>query len=204
MAVITSYATLQTAIADYLTRDDLTTWLPNFTQNFEEDFYRDPKNYGPWMETALSVAINTTAAVPADYLALKVAYISGRTDKALTPATLEQLYTAYPRAGGASIPKWFARNGANFEFGPVATGGLTLVGTYYAKPALLRNASTNYLTTNAPDLLLYGSLLGGELFIKNDSRWTLWQALYDKALDSYRKLQKAGNLSGGALQVLVA
>jgi hypothetical protein len=28
MAIITNYATLQTAVADYLARDDLTTFVP--------------------------------------------------------------------------------------------------------------------------------------------------------------------------------
>jgi hypothetical protein len=47
MAVVTSYATLQTAVADYLARSDLTSFIPNFVQNFEEDFYREPQRPCP-------------------------------------------------------------------------------------------------------------------------------------------------------------
>ena len=50
MAVITSYDTLQTAVADYCARSDLATFTPNFVQNWEEGFYRQPLNWGPWMQ----------------------------------------------------------------------------------------------------------------------------------------------------------
>jgi len=38
VAIITSYSTLQTAISDYLARSDLSTWLPNFTQNWDPKY----------------------------------------------------------------------------------------------------------------------------------------------------------------------
>ena len=57
MAVITSYSTLLTAVSDYLNRSDLTTFIPNWVQNWEERFYRDPKNFGRWMETSADSVI---------------------------------------------------------------------------------------------------------------------------------------------------
>jgi hypothetical protein len=198
MAVITSYATLQTAISDWLARSDLTTFLPNFTQNWEEDFYREPLNWGSWMETALSVSISSgVAAVPSDYLGLKVAYISGQTSAPLKRISLDQLYQRYPRSLGNGQAVYIARDGANFVFGPEASDG-TLAGTYYAKPTVLRTDAdgANWLTANAPDLCLYGSLLAAEPFIKNDARVSLWQAMYDRALVSYRNRFKEEDYSG--------
>jgi hypothetical protein len=186
MAVISSYATLQTAITDYLARSDLSTFTPNFIQNWEERFYRDAQNWASWMEAALSVSISSNvAAVPADYLGLKVAYI-GTVTAPLKRVTLSQLYARYPRGGGSSgTAEFIARDGANFRFGPEGVSG-TLAGTYYAKPAVLRTATTNWLTTNAPDLLLYGALLEAEPFLKNDVRIGIWQGFYQQALEAYR------------------
>ena len=191
MAVISSYSTLLTAVGDYLARSDLTTFIPNFVQNFEERFYRDPENWASWMESALSVTLsNNVAAVPTGYLGLRIAYFS--TYRPLKRLSLEQLYARFPRGttvSSAGIATYIARNGSNFEFGPAVQSG-TLLGTYYAKPTLLRSfasdAAAHTLIVDAPDLLLYGSLLEAMPFIKDDARIPLWQAAKELALQAYR------------------
>lgn len=193
MAIITSYTTLLTAVSDYLARSDLTSYTPGFVQNFEERFYRDSENWASWMEAALSVSIaSNVAAVPSDYLGLKTAYLSGQNSASLKRISLEQLYARFPRAGSTGTPAYIARNKTNFEFGPIAESG-TLVGTYYAKPTVLRSyttggadAAAHFLIVNAPDLLLYGSLLEAEPFLKNDGRIAVWQGFHDRALMAYR------------------
>jgi hypothetical protein len=205
MAIISSYATLQTAVADYLARSDLTSFIPNFVQAFEEDFYREPQNWASWLETALSETIASgVAPVPADYLGLKIAYISGQTSAPLKRISLDQLYQRYPRSLGNGQAKFISRNGANFEFGPEASDG-TLAGTYYAKPALLRDDSdgANFLTSNCPDLCLYGSLLAAQPFLQNDKRIGVWQGMYDRALVSYRNRFKEEDYSGSPPHTVV-
>jgi len=208
MAVITSYSTLQTAVGDYLARSDLTSWIPNFVQNWEERFYRQPRNWGRWMEATLSVAIsNGVASVPDDFLGLATAYLDGVVAAPLQWVTREQLLSKYPRAGATGQPKWISRDAGNFIFGPVPAGAYTLEGTYYAKPDLLRDVTNgqNWLTENAPDLLLYGALLEAEPFLKNDSRIPLWQAKYAEALQDYRDfIAEQKYTSGSGLQVIVA
>lgn len=208
MAVIAGYSTLQTTIADYLARSDLTSWLPNFTQNWEERFYREPDNWGSWMETALSVAISSgVAAVPSNYLALKIAYIDGQNSPPLKRISLDQMYQRFPRSntsGGTAA--YISRNGANFEFGPNNASG-TLAGTYWAKPTLMRSfgsdAAAHFLIVNAPDLCLYGSLLEAEPFIKNDARLQVWGNLYKVALDGYRGRMQSEDFSGSAPHTVV-
>lgn len=206
MAVITNYTTLSTAIGDYLARSDLTSFIPNFIQNMEERFYRDPKNWGSWMETAYTG--QTTAgkiAVPNDFLAWKVLYVNTSKARKLEAKTLAALYDKYPRGQDTGFPAWFARNGAYFEFGPIPDSNYDMAGTYFGKPTVLRTDSdgANWLTTNAPDLLLYGSLLEAEVFLKNDPRLVTWQAFYDGALRTYREYLRATDLSGGPLQAAV-
>jgi hypothetical protein len=211
MAIITSYSTLQTAISDYLARSDLTTWLPNFTQNWEERFMREPDNWGSWMERALSVSISSgVAAVPSDYLGLKVAYISGQNSAPLKRISLDQLYQRFPRANtSGGTPAYIARNATNFEFGPNNASG-TLVGTYWAKPTVMRSYTTggadavaHFLIVNAPDLCLYGSLLEAAPFIKQDARLQVWGNLYKVALDGYRFRMQAEDFSGSPPHTVV-
>lgn len=202
MAVISSYTTLNTAVGDYLARSDLTSYIPNFIQNFEERFYRDPANWASWMESALSVTLsNNVAALPSNYLGLRIAYFSGYRE--LDRLTLEQLYARYPRGGGTSgVAKFIARNVNNLEFGPESQSG-TLLGTYYAKPTVLRSYTTggadaiaHFLIVNAPDLLLYGALLEAEPFLKNDDRIPVWQGFLDRARDVYQSRFVEEELSG--------
>jgi hypothetical protein len=201
MAVITSYTTLLTEVANELARTDLTAAIPGFVQSFEEDFLMDSENWGPWMENALSVTLSSSlAAVPTSpqYLGLKTAYFSGY--QPLKRVTLEQLYSRYPRGGGSSgVACFIARNGANFEFGPENQSG-TLLGTYYGKPTVLRSfsgdAAAHFLIVNAPQLCLYGSVLQAAPFLRDDERIMMWKGAYDLQVASYRKRFKEEAWSG--------
>lgn len=209
MAVITGYTSLQTAVTDWLAKSNLASFAPNFIQNWEEKFYRQPRNFGKWMESsALAVAFTTTATLPADYLGLRIAYLNGQLQQPLVISSLEQVYAKYPRSGASGIPKWIARDGASFVFGPVPNGSFTLNGTYYAKPVLLRNfasdAAAHYLIVNAPDLLLYGALCEAAPFLKDDARLATWEQKYAESLQDYRDLNKEQRFAGSAMQTLVA
>lgn len=205
MAVITSYSTLLTEVASWLARGDLTSAIPGFVQNFEQRFFRQPKNFGQWMLSPLSVPISTTATVPSDYLAARITYLDGQSNAPLSPRSLEQLLQEHPRTGSGK-PKTIAFAGADFIFGPVPDGAYTLNGYYYAKPTALRDyagdAQAHWLIVNAADLLLYGALAEAQPYVMNDKRLPVWQAKAAEALQDYRDLMKAQNVSGGSLQML--
>lgn len=209
MAVITSYTTLNTAIADYLARSDLTTWIPNFVQNWETKFYREPKNFGSWMESALNLTIaSSVIAVPTDYLGLKYAYVNGSPSSRLDRMSLNQLYGTYPRGGNTGTPVWMARDASNFVFGPEPDDDYTIKGTYWAKPVALRSfasdAAAHWIIVNAPDLVLYGALLEAQTFLMNDKRLQVWDGFYKQALANYRELFKAEDVSGSPVQEILA
>lgn len=215
MAVTSSYTTLLANIADWLSRSDLTSQIPVFVQNWEERFYRQPKNYGKWLEADLTTATvpftTSGVTVPTDYLGARVFRLVGQPTP-LIPLSLEIMYTRYPPSGGASgVPKYVARDRTVFVFGPVPNGTFTLAGTYYAKPAPLRSYTTggadavaHFLILNAPDLLLYGALLEAQTLLQTDERVPMWVEAYKKAEADYRELMKSLNFSGGSPQVVVS
>lgn len=56
---------------------------------------------------------------------------------------------------------------------------------YYEKITPLGpNSQTNWLTINAPELIMFGTLLEMEPFIKNDPRIPTWMQKYDDAMQS--------------------
>jgi hypothetical protein len=199
MAVITNYETLGTAIGDYLARDDLASFAPNFIQNWEERFYRQPLNWASWMESSTSL-LTTAATVPADFLGIKYATLTS--SPPLQRVSSQMLYATWPR-GIPGKPRMIARDGTSFVFGPEPDGEYTLTLRYFAKPRALRDPllqdGSNWLTTNAPDLCLYGALLEAESFLKNDSRIAVWRDFYTDALADYRDQWKEEEFGGSQM-----
>ena len=193
MAVVTSYTTLVTAVQDYLARSDLSTFVPNFIQQWEERFFRNPRNHGAWMDATFSDTIASgVVAVPTGFLNWRTVYVDGSSASRLEQVSPEQLFGRYPRGSGTGIPRWIARVGSNFEFGPEPDSDYDIAGTYRAKPTALRSyasdAAAHWMILNAPDMLLYGALAEAEAFVKNDSRIAVWKGLYNEALKDYRDL----------------
>lgn len=208
MAVITSYTSLQTAIADYLARSDLTTFIPNFIQNWESKFLRNPKNFGPWMESSTDATIASgVIATGTGYLGLKAAYVAGDY-LPLERKSLHQMFMRFPRGGETGRPEWIAREGSNFIFGPVPDDDYSVHLVKWVRPTLLRNfaadAAAHYIITDAPDIALYGALLEAEPFIKNDERLPVWQGLLDVAVQSYRDLNMDEDTSGSPVEETLA
>lgn len=182
MAIITNYATLQTEIANTLTKSNLTAEIPQFIQFAENKLYRRLNLRNE--ETALSVSVSSgTGTVPTDFKALKFAYVNESPVQLLDYITVETLYRDYPVRSGAETPVVMAREGANFVFGPYPKD-FTLSGLYYAKQDPLRTTDPSWYVTNAPEVLLYGSLLEAEPFIREDARLPVWKAFYDDAVQS--------------------
>lgn len=182
MAVISNYATLQTAIADYLARDNLTSYIPNFVQNTENKLSRRLNLRNE--ETALNLAISSGAAsVPSDFKALKFAYYDQAPAQLLQWVPIEQLYRDYPNRSSGSTPKLISREGSSFVFGPSSVDG-TLKGIYYAKQDPLRDTDSSWYVTNVLDVLLYGSLLEATPFIIGDERLPVWKSFFDDAVQS--------------------
>lgn len=204
MAVITDYDTLDAAVDDYLARSDLSSYVPLFIAQCENKLYRHLRIRA--MEEALSGTISSgVLSVPADYVELKYAYIDATPIRWLQQVTPEQLYKKYPVRSGTEYPSVMAREGSNFIFGPYP-GDYDVVGLYYKRLPHLNSSSptTNWFTSDAPDLLLYGSLLEAEPFIKNDARLPLWKQMYDMAMQTVMGEEKRESRSGGSLAIRLA
>lgn len=207
MALITSYSSLQTAVGDWLARADIVSqgFVPNFIQNWEERFYRQPKNFGRWMEASFAGTIaSSVLAVPSDYLELKYSYVNTTPASRLDRMSLNQLYGRYPRNGETGLPQLIARDLTNFVFGPAPDSNYSISGVYYAKPTLMRSfandAAAHWIIVNAPDLALYGALLEATPFLQNDKRIPTWQAYYMQSLQDYRDLRDDEEVSGSPPQ----
>ena len=198
---LSTYANLQSAIASWLKRDDLTNYTADLITLGETFIYRHARTRD--METSLSVVIGSgVAALPSNFIALKNARISGNPDTPLNIRPAEWIYDAYPLRSATATPQYVAVEGSNLIFGPYPDAADTVVGTYYKTLGAL-SSSAHALFTNNPDLYLFAALAEAEAFIKNDARIQTWMAKRDMILaDVNRQAQESRY--GGGLAVRVA
>jgi len=95
----------------------------------------------------------------------------------------DYIRSIYPDASVQGIPNFYAD--ADYEHWlvqPSPSSALPFKIPYYSTLTLLDDThQTNWLTVNAPDLLLYASLLEAIPFLKVDERIPVWQGYYNAA-----------------------
>jgi hypothetical protein len=190
--VITDYATLKTAIANWLARADLTTAIPEFIQLAESRI-----NRSLFVRERMQVVSGTSAdgaiALPSDLdriISLRVR--SGAQMRPLYPVTPDK---DTERAGLAAA---YALTGSNLTLIGTDDADYTLI--YYARiPALSDSNAQNWLLAKEPGLYLYGALIEASPYLKNDDRTTLWAQQFRAVLDDLTMTdEKARFASAGA------
>lgn len=152
-------------------------------------------------EQSFSTAIASgVIAVPSDYIATKYFYVNNTPVKFLEPRPVNWILENYPTRSGGSVPRFFARDGTNFIFGPFPDSTYTVSGVYYRRlPAL--STGVNNLFLNNPDLYLFACLAEAGILIGPDSRIPIWESKYKSILDSVNGLSRNSEYAGGSLQI---
>ena len=168
-----TYATLKTAIQDYLevSETTFTTQLPTFIKEAEDRIFsfvqlpEQRKNVQGTLTTG-----NRFLATPTDFYApMSLAIISSSTYDYLDfkhPSFIKEYSSGTTRA----TPKYYSLfDEAAFEVSPLPDADYTVELHYLNKPNSLTDGSdsgTTFLSTDYPDALLYGSLVEGAIFLK--------------------------------------
>lgn len=196
---LNSYANLKTAIAGWLARDDLTSAIDDFIDLAEARINRELRVSD--MITAFSDTIASgVVAVPTGFLEWESVYIDGSPVRHLQAKPLDWILSEYPSRSSDSQPRYIARSGDNFEFGPYPDSAYTVKGSYYAKLTPLGDgtggtATTNYLTDEAPDVILFGALVESAPYLGEDARISLWEQRFSGAIADCNARDKLSRLS---------
>ena len=213
---LANYAELQSAMSDFLNRDDLTAVLPTFIRLAESRMDRDLRHYRQEVRSTavLSAQYN---AIPTDYLRpIRLQILDGST------SPVEPISTAQMLEGISALLS--LRQGAT-EFLIVAStvesglssyaltaGGIELYPTpnmaynaslvYYGRIAALSTSNTvNWLLTEAPDAYLYGALVHSAPYLKDDGKVALWDGLYKAAMDNLNMTSDDAKHGGSGLKL---
>ena len=117
----------------------------------------------------------------------------------LLPRSYEFCRTYWPDPTATGNPRFYSDYGfANWLVVPTLSAAFPIEVAYYELSQLLDATNqTNWLTENAPDVLLYAALLEATPFLKNDGRLEVWQGMYDRAAKGYQAEDK-GRMSDRA------
>lgn len=173
MAAITSYSTLKTELAAWMTRSNLTDFLDTAIDNAENrfnygtvgDFYSEPIRTRDMITSDDLTLSSGTVALPSDFLEAKRVTALTSPRRKLEYASADWLDEIYPDTT-ASDPYFYTILGSNLIVRPTTTSDIEL--QYYAQIAALTDAApTNWLITKHSNIYLYGCLLEANLLIRN-------------------------------------
>jgi len=200
---ITTYAELQTSIANWLNRDDLTSVIPDFIVLAEADINRRVRHWR--MEKRATATIDSRySALVGDYLETIRFHIEpdGR------PLDLLSSYEMQRRrmnSGDVTAPPTsYAITGGQIEVFPTPDAGYTGELYYVARTEALSDSNTsNWLLQYYPDAYLYGALIQSAPYLADDQRTQTWAALYQNAIDAINSESEKAKFSGSGLRMQI-
>ena len=200
---IANYSELNTAVANWLDRDDLTDRIPEFIALCEARFNRLLRIRAmEYKQTASTVAGQRNLALPTGFIQMRNLQMNE------TPIVPMQYVTPeiYDRLYGSTLtgtPQMYTIIADEIQLGPIPGSVQTIEMLFYKKfDALTAVATTNWMITNAPDVYLYGCLLEAEPFIMNDPRVQLWATAFKQAIADMQEQDNKDRHSGSALRVM--
>ena len=197
---LATYAELQSAMADFLNRDDLTAVLPSFIRLAESRIDRDLRHYR--QEKRSTAQLDTQySAVPADYLSpIRLQILDGSTNPVEPISTAQMLQLRADNYDHTGKPTHYALTAGGLELYPTPDVVYNASLVYYARVAALSGANTtNWLLTEAPDAYLYGSLVHSAPYLKDDAKVAVWDGLYKAAMDNLNATSDDAKYGGSGL-----
>jgi hypothetical protein len=195
---ITNYGTLKTAVAAFLQRDDLTTYIPDFVQMATARFSDELRT--PEMETVASTTLTDEwTALPSDFREIRLMEAGGQVLEYVTPWQMQKLIE---RTARPHIPVYTIQD-MQFRVYPFPTDTDVEITYYAALTSLSSDSDANWLLTKRPDVYLYAAMSHARMFLMDDARIVAAQAFTDKYIAEANRAAKRIALGSAPLAVKV-
>jgi len=194
---ITDYSSLQTTVANYLARTDLTAQIPDFIRLAEIRMRRELR-IRQMMKSATTTTTggDSTVALPSDFLEVRDLTIQTNPVRVISYVS-PSVFSRNTRSTESGFPTDYTILATEFKFAPIPDTDYTLEILYYASPDFLSVSNTsNTFLANCPDLLLYGALIEAEPYLMNDARIQVWAGMYQKGVDALITSDEQAQYSG--------
>lgn len=202
---IATYSELKTAVANYLARTDLTDQISDFIR-FAELRLRRELRIRQMLKSVTTATVGgiSTVALPSDFIEIRDLILLTNPVQPLTYSS-PSIFSRNARVTEGGKPLDYTILASEFQLAAVPDSAYTVKMLYYAAPEFLSDTnSSNAFIANAPDAMLYASLIEAEPYLMNDQRVNTWGSMYDRAISTLTKSDESAQYSGVPLSMSTA
>ena len=193
-----TYSTLKSAIQNYTDSTETTfvANLDNFIKTAEQRILNSiDLQYFRKNVSGTVTADNQYLAVPSDYLAsFSLSVVNSSNKEFLLEKDVNYIQSVNPNSATSGVPKYYAYFDIdNFILAPTPSANAVAELHYFYRPASLTaagDAGTTWLSTNAPNAMLYGSLVEAYIYLKGEP--DLMKLYTDRFMESLVRLKDYG------------
>jgi hypothetical protein len=207
---ITTYAELKTAIANWIARDDLTSYLDEFIDLTETMLKREPAPPESLDMGGIRADIQRTTgtlstsaatlALPSDFLEMYRFTLTADANYTVLRFVDRNMLNLMHR-DGSGLPAFFTISDV-FEFDVKPDSAYAYELSYWPSvTALSASNTTNWVITNYPDVYLAGCMFHAARFIKDEREANTWLNQYKVATWSASETYRQGRYSQGSINI---
>tara|TARA_R100001377_G_scaffold23417_2_gene12629 strand:- start:910 stop:1557 length:648 start_codon:yes stop_codon:yes gene_type:complete len=193
-----TYSELTSAIQNYTdnTETSFVANIPNFIETAEQTILNSiDLQYFRKNVTGSSSTSNQYLQVPSDYLAsFSLSVLNSSTKEFLEEKDVNFIQSYNPNASITGTPKYYAFfDIENFILAPTPDADYTMELHYFYRPSSLVLAGDNgttWLSKNAPNAMLYGSLIEANIFMKGEA--DVMKMYQERFMQSLERLKDYG------------
>lgn len=194
---MTTYADLTSDIVTWLDRDDLSFQMPLFVRLCEADIRRDVKIRA--QETAVDLTLSSRIIpVPSGFMQARRLYLDDDFDRSITYLSPLRFYAAQIYQGSGRVQA-YTIEGDNFIFAPDPSGDPTAKLLYYKALDPIQTSGENWISNNAYDIYLYGTLMHAAIFLRDKEGAVAYQSLYRQAVNKLGAEEGRARIGGSSL-----
>ena len=195
---LSTYSELQTTVASYLNRDDLTSIIPTFITLTENRLNRELR-----VRANMVRADTTTTAdiafydLPSDMIELRnITYDSDSQSFALSYLSPESATREYGTIT-TGRPRAYTNLGNNIKLIPTPDAAYGISINYFAKlRSLSDSVTTNDVFSEYPSLYLFGACLEGAIYLNDTEQTNRFGTVFEKTISDVKRAEDAARYSG--------
>lgn len=201
---IATYSDLQSAIANWLNRDDLSSVIPDFIALAEADINRRVRHWR--MESRATVSASTQyTELPAYFLEPIRLQITGGDFRELELISQSEMSDRRQRNNDtAGVPAFYAITNGTIELYPTPDAAYDIEVYYYSRITDLSDSDTsNWLLEYFPDAYLYTALQHSAVYLAEDQRLAAWAALSTSAIEAINAESDKAKFGGSGSRIKI-
>lgn len=198
---ITNYTDLQTSIANFLARSDLTAQIPDFIKLAEVRLSRELESRSQEKRVlAQTLAATEYLALPTDLREVREVKLNTSPLTVLQYKSPSQIDSDHPTTGNGK-PVSYSIVGDELKLRPVPDTAYDIEIVYIGEitPLSATNLTNNILTRH-PDAYLAGSLVEAYTYLMDEQRAQVYDQKFSRAIDEIRKDENRAQYGSGSLR----